>query len=106
MEDDLAARFLPQFVALARSRLETALAAMAQRDHGATRTTAIEMHSLVGEAAVLGLPRGVPLAREVEQKARRLPTSHADADAEALVAALRQLDRIIASISGAPPPNG
>jgi chemotaxis protein histidine kinase CheA len=106
MEDNLAARFLPQFVSLARSRVDAALAAVARRDHGATTTTVRELHSLVGEAALLGLHEVIPLARDVEQKAKRLNTSRTDADGDALVVALRQLDRIIVAIGGAPPPNG
>jgi HPt (histidine-containing phosphotransfer) domain-containing protein len=102
MEDDLAARFLPQFVALARARVEIALDAVARRDHGATPTTMRELHSLAGEAGLLGLHKIIPLARDGEQKARRLHTSHADADADALADALRELDQIIDDIAHAP----
>jgi len=106
MEDDLTARFLPQFVALARSRVEVALDAVARRDHGATQTTVRELHSLAGEAGLLGLHQVIPVARDGEQKAKRLHTSHADADADALAAALRELDQIIDGIAPAPPRNG
>jgi HPt (histidine-containing phosphotransfer) domain-containing protein len=97
-EDDLYARFLPPFVALARARVATALAAVQQRDHGATTTTVRELHSLAGEAGLLGLHAVIPLARDSEQKAKRLHVSHADADADALVAALRELDTVIEGI--------
>lgn len=102
MEDDLTARFLPQFVALARARVEVALDAVARRDHGATPTTMRELHSLAGEAGLLGLHKIIPLARDGEQKARRLHTSHADADADALAEVLRELDHIIDDIAPAP----
>src|SRR5690349_21335550 len=104
MEEDLAARFLPQFVALARSRVEAALAAVARRDHAAAATTVRELHSLAGEAGLLGLHDVIPLARDGEQKAKRLHVSRADADADALAAALHQLDRLIDGIAA--PPTG
>jgi HPt (histidine-containing phosphotransfer) domain-containing protein len=106
MEDDLVARFLPQFVALARARVEAALAAAARRDHGATPTTVRELHSLAGEAGLLGLKAVIPLARDSELKAKQLRTSHADADADALVTALRELDRLIDEIAAAGSGNG
>jgi len=98
MEDDLHARFLPQFVTLARSRVAVALAAVLERDHGATTTTMRDLHTLAGEAGLLGLTDVIPLARDGEQKAKRLHGSQADADADALVAALRALDQVIESL--------
>jgi len=65
-----------------------------------------ELHSLAGEAGLLGLHQVIPIARDGEQKAKRLRTSRADADAEALIAALRQLDQIIEAIADAPSRNG
>ena len=106
MDDDLTARFLPQFVALARARVDAALAAAARRDHGATTTTVRELHSLAGEAGLLGLREVIPLARDSEQKAKLLRASRADADADALVAALCELDRIIEDLAAAPSRNG
>jgi chemotaxis protein histidine kinase CheA len=97
-EDDLYARFLPPFVALARTRVASALAAVQRRDHGATTTTVRELHSLAGEAGLLGLHDVIPLARDSEQKAKRLHASQADADADALAAALRKLDTVIEGI--------
>jgi HPt (histidine-containing phosphotransfer) domain-containing protein len=98
MEEDLHAKFLPQFVTLARSRVAVALAAVMQRDHEATTTTVRELHSLAGEAGLLGLNEVIPLARDSEHKAKRLLVTQADADADALVAALRELDLIIEGI--------
>jgi HPt (histidine-containing phosphotransfer) domain-containing protein len=97
-EEDLQARFLPQFVTLARARVATAVAAALRGDHGATTTTVRELHSLAGEAGLLGLQEVIPLARDSEQKAKRLHASHAAADADALVAALRQLATVIEGI--------
>ncbi|HEY0993076.1 MAG TPA: Hpt domain-containing protein [Kofleriaceae bacterium] len=83
---------------LARARVATAVAAVLRGDHGATMTTVRELHSLAGEAGLLGLQEVIPLARDSEQKAKRLHASHAEADADALVAALRQLDTVIEGI--------
>jgi HPt (histidine-containing phosphotransfer) domain-containing protein len=96
--DDLHAKFLPQFLQLARSRLAAALQAAAARDHLAATTTARNLHTLAGEAGLLGLHDVVPLAREGEQKARSLGASRTDADAELLVDALRRLEQDIESI--------
>lgn len=97
-EEDLYAKFLPQFVALARTRVATALAAVLRRDHGVTTTIVRELHSLAGEAGLLGLHKVIPLARDSEQKAKVLHVSQADADADALVAALRELETVIEGI--------
>jgi HPt (histidine-containing phosphotransfer) domain-containing protein len=96
--DDLNAKFLPQFLQLARSRLAAALQAVAARDHLAATTTARHLHTLAGEAGLLGLRDVVPLAREAEQKARSLGASRTDADAELLVDTLRRLEQVIESI--------
>jgi HPt (histidine-containing phosphotransfer) domain-containing protein len=96
--DDLSAKFLPQFLQLARSRLAAALQAAAARDHLAATTTARNLHTLAGEAGLLGLHDVVPLAREGEQKARSLGASRTDADAELLADALRRLEQVIESI--------
>jgi HPt (histidine-containing phosphotransfer) domain-containing protein len=103
--DDLYARFLPQFVALARSRVAVAIAAATQRDHAVTTTTVRELHSLAGEAGLLGLDGVIPLARDCEHKAKLLHGSHADADADALIAALRQLEPAIDAIAAMKPSN-
>jgi HPt (histidine-containing phosphotransfer) domain-containing protein len=62
------ARFLPRFAALARERVERALAHAARAEFGAI---ASELHALAGEAALLGLDRIAELAREGEETARK-----------------------------------
>jgi HPt (histidine-containing phosphotransfer) domain-containing protein len=96
--EDLHAKFLPQFVALARSRLELAIKVAVERDHAATTKIVRELHTLAGEAGLLGLHDVVPLARDSEQKAKALHVSRSEADADVLVAALRQLERVIDGI--------
>lgn len=96
--DDLYGKFLPQFLVLARSRVAGAIKAAAERDHATTTKIVRELHTLAGEAGLLGLHDVVPLARDSEQKAKTLHVSRADADAETLVAALRQLEQVIDGI--------
>ena len=96
--DDLHAKFMPQFLELARSRLAAALKAATARDHVAATTTARNLHTLAGEAGLLGLHDVVPLARDGEQKAKSMAASRTDADAELLIDALRRLQQVIESI--------
>jgi len=95
---DLNARFLPQFVKLARSRLIQARAAAVERDAAGASTAAGGMHQLAGEAGLLGLQDVVPLARDCELKAKSLLVSSAEADADLLVASLGLLERAIERI--------
>jgi HPt (histidine-containing phosphotransfer) domain-containing protein len=101
--DELYAKFLPQFVTLARSRVALAVAATNQRDDASTTKIVRELHTLAGEAGLLGLRDVVPLARDCEQKAKQLHISRSDADAEVLVAALRELERVIEGIGATKP---
>jgi chemotaxis protein histidine kinase CheA len=96
--DDLHAKFLPQFVVLARSRVAMAVKAVGERDHNATAKIVRELHTLAGEAGLLGLQDVVPLARDSEDKAKALHRTRADADAEVLISTLSQLDHVIESI--------
>jgi len=102
--DDLLAKFLPQFVTLARSRVAVALTAVTQRDQAATTKVVRDLHTLAGEAGLLGLSSIVPLARDCELKAKQLQGSRADADIEVFVAALRQLAGVIEGIAVPTPP--
>jgi HPt (histidine-containing phosphotransfer) domain-containing protein len=96
--DDLSAKFLPQFLDLARTRIGGAIKAAVARDHAASTVVARNLHTLAGEAGLLGLHDVIPLAREGEQRAKALGASRTDADAELLVDVLRRLERVIESI--------
>lgn len=98
MIEDLSARFLPQFVKLARSRLAQARSAAAERDPAAAGTTIGGMHQLAGEAGLLGLHDVVPLARECERRAKSLHASRAEADAAQLVDCVGRLEQVIERI--------
>jgi HPt (histidine-containing phosphotransfer) domain-containing protein len=100
---DLSARFLPQFVKLARSRLVQARSAVAEREPVAISTAAGGMHQLAGEAGLLGLHDVVPLARECELEAKALHASGGDAEAERLSVTLGQLEQTIEQIGATLP---
>lgn len=104
--EDLHAKFLPQFVALARSRVALALAAAIARDHGATAKVVRELHTLAGEAGLLGLHEVVPLARDCEHKAKAMHASRNDVDADQLVGGLRELEGVIERIGATAPTAG
>jgi len=95
MMEELFAKFFPQFIALARTRVAAATTAAAGRDHAAAPTVVRELHALAGEAGLLGLRQVIPLARDCELKAKALQRSRGDADADALLGALRELAQLI-----------
>lgn len=98
--DDLLSRFLPQFVTLARTRIETVIAAAEKRDAESVKTTVRELHTLVGEAGLLGLSQVVPLARECEQKAKALYASQTETEVGVFIDALLALKGMIETIGG------
>lgn len=104
--DDLVAKFLPQFLPLARSRVEVTLTGVERRDPATLTKSLRELHTLAGEAGLLGLSDIIPLARDCEKKAKAVQASHAEADAESLVAALHQLKQVIEGIAAAHPSAG
>jgi HPt (histidine-containing phosphotransfer) domain-containing protein len=101
--EDLYAKFLPQFVTLARKRITSSITAATQRDEANTKTIVRELHTLAGEAGLLGLSKVVPLARECEQKARLV---HTQVDFDALVAVLRELEHVIDGLEVTSPEKG
>jgi HPt (histidine-containing phosphotransfer) domain-containing protein len=99
--DELQATFLPRFIELARSRVRRAIDNAGGGDPAATAATLRELHALVGEAGLLGLTSIIPLARDSEEKAKRLITSCSPQDATVLVAALEELGKVI-ELTGLP----
>jgi HPt (histidine-containing phosphotransfer) domain-containing protein len=79
MMDDLYAKFLPQFVQLARGRLERAMDLVARSDATAMATAVRELHAIAGEAGLLGQGAIMALARKGEEMAKKLRDSSADA---------------------------
>jgi HPt (histidine-containing phosphotransfer) domain-containing protein len=111
MMEELAARFLPQFIAIARTRVAAATRAALGRDDTAATTMMRELHALAGEAGLLGLRDVIPLARDCEHRAKELRAASAGGDGdgraealtEALIEALRRLERAIDSLAVAAP---
>ena len=85
LENELRREFLPRFLVAARRRLEDARTASFSRLAG-------ELHSLAGEAMLLGLPEISALASEAEGVARR---SFENADAAARASCARSLSRLV-----------
>jgi HPt (histidine-containing phosphotransfer) domain-containing protein len=99
--DDLIATFVPKFVATAKTRIAKSLELATKRTPDGVPQIARELHAIAGEAGLLGLSAIVALARAGEDQAKRLRTSRSDADADALVASLTELQGAIESV--APP---
>jgi HPt (histidine-containing phosphotransfer) domain-containing protein len=98
MMEDLFAKFLPQFTDLARERIQRAQEASAHPD--ATTMTAVmrELHSIAGEAGLLGVASLVPIARHAEEQAKRLRDHPDAADTGPFVGALDELRRAIDAV--------
>lgn len=93
MMDDLYAKFLPQFVQLARGRIERAMDLVARSDASAMATVVRELHAIAGEAGLLGQGAIMALARKGEEMAKKIRDSGAapGADPDALAGILREL---------------
>jgi HPt (histidine-containing phosphotransfer) domain-containing protein len=90
-KDELRALFLPRFIVAARERLERARVSDFSRVAG-------ELHSLAGEAMLLGLAELSAVAVEAEEAARRC-FENADPTARAACArSLHHLTELIASL--------
>jgi HPt (histidine-containing phosphotransfer) domain-containing protein len=97
--EDIQATFMHRFTSLARTRVTHALDAVTRNDPAAIAVAARDMHSVAGEAGLLGLAEVVPLARRGEDHAKRLvsaPTSEATAE---LLALLRELEQVVDRLS-------
>ncbi|HWU88915.1 MAG TPA: Hpt domain-containing protein [Kofleriaceae bacterium] len=105
MMDDLYEKFLPQFVDLARVRLERALETIARSDPNAMTAVIRELHAIAGEAGLLGLGPIMGLARQAEDLAKRLRDSSAT-DASPLVAALEELKQALERVGPKNKPGG
>jgi HPt (histidine-containing phosphotransfer) domain-containing protein len=93
--DELVAKFLPRFAALARERLRAALEGAVERRHDRAADAAHDLHALAGEAGLLGLEGVIGAARTAEDAARRFCGTAAEDDALAFVASLKILERVV-----------
>ncbi len=93
--DELVAKFLPRFAALAQSRLRAAMDAAVHGHHDRAEVTAHDLHSLAGEAGLLGLEGVIEAARTAEDAARRFGGSTSEEDTRAFVDCLKVLERAV-----------
>jgi chemotaxis protein histidine kinase CheA len=102
MTDEILTMFAPQFTALARGRLARATDVVERRDYATLPKMVRELHAIVGESCLLGITPLIALARTTENLAKRLLATHADADADALLAAIRELASTLDSVQTTP----
>mgnify|MGYP001548316951 CR=1 FL=1 len=99
MIEDIEAMFLPRFAEAARTRLANATAATEKRDPAALAAVVRDMHSIAGEAGLLGLREVVPLALDGEARAKRLSTERSDQAAAAMTETIRALEAIVEGLA-------
>ena len=98
---DLQARFLPGFLTMSRERIARAEALLTAGTPDALLALGGELHTLAGEAAMLGLPAIADSARQVESVAKGRQAPVGQSVAEACAAGLGRLAQAIAEISAA-----
>jgi HPt (histidine-containing phosphotransfer) domain-containing protein len=98
--DELYAKFLPQFVQLARERMQRAYETAARPDNAGLVTAIRDLHGIAGEGGLLGLSHIVPLARNGEEAAKAVrDAGAAGADTSAFLAALDELRAAVDAIA-------
>jgi HPt (histidine-containing phosphotransfer) domain-containing protein len=102
---DLLASFLPRFRDIASKRVTNSIELATQRSPEGVTGIARELHSIAGEAGLLGLTAIVSLARAGEEHVKRLRASRSDDDADALLGCLTQLREAIEVLSQGAPTN-
>lgn len=102
MIDELRARYLPRFVATAQRRLGAAMEAVTPAGPGAPDVARSELHTLAGEAGILGLAELAAKAQTAETDAVHW-RDHGDVAARARVAiAVRQLGLLVRALGDVP----
>ncbi|MFO0579251.1 MAG: response regulator [Polyangia bacterium] len=103
---ELKARFLQTFIADSRARLRDALAQISVAGPAveeAMRSIAATMHTIAGEAMLIGLPNQALMARAAGGAARRYLETRSSPALIACARALRSLARTIDELESAPP---
>ena len=93
MIDEIRARFLPRFVATARQRLERARRLIADGADAAP-SIAADLHTIAGEASIMGLHDVADIAREGEHAMRIVGGIDASSGVRALDKLWRRLDEL------------
>ena len=95
---DVKKKFMPRFTELAKQRIRTGLRVAGYVAGDQALAVARELHSLAGEAGLLGLDDLVPLARVAEQAATQLHTAREEPQRVALEQALLHLHAAVRSV--------
>ena len=98
MIDEIRAKFLPRFVESTRERLERASKLIADGSNAAPAIAA-DLHTIAGEASIMGLVEIADLARKGERAVR----SVGGLDDPSILAALYQLWRGLDALAGQRP---
>jgi HPt (histidine-containing phosphotransfer) domain-containing protein len=93
MSTDVIARYGRRFVTAARERLAAVSVLLAERPAEAARTLALHLHSISGEAAMIGFAELSQLARDTMRAVRSV-----DGSDHAASACAEQLARLSAAI--------
>ena len=96
--DDFLATFVPKFAAIATTRIARTIE-LATRPEPDITAIARELHSIAGEAGLLGLTSIVALARAGEDHVKRLRAAPSDSHADALRASPAELKGAIDRVS-------
>ena len=97
--DDFKKKFLGRFTTLARERIALGMDVAQSQDCERALHLARELHSLAGEAGLLGLPELLVTARTAEEAATKLNASRLPSEREALLSALSELGSAIEQIA-------
>ncbi len=97
--EDVKRKFLPRFAALAKERIRHGLEIATAVEGDQAIDLARELHSLAGEAGLLGLGELLGLARAAEVAAMQLHASRVPSKRTALEQTLLELERAVAVIA-------
>jgi len=101
LNDDLREKFLPRFVASARQRLERASQLIADGANAAP-SIAADLHTIAGEASIMGLHEVASMARESERAVRRVGGIDDSDLLSALFKLWRRIDALVPPKSATP----
>lgn len=103
MKDDIQTAFRDRFMAIARTRVAHVRAAATGESDSALATAVRELHSLAGEAGLLGFSQFVPVARQGEDCAKRMSSERSQASSDAMIAVVQDLERLLAELDAQRP---
>lgn len=96
--EDIKRKFLPRFAALAKERIRVGLEVAATVEGDQALVLARELHSMAGEAGLLGLTDLLALARAAEVAATQLHAARVPSKRTALQQALLDLHLAVATV--------